>query len=336
VATSDPMPGRAPTAFVLHPASSLHDTGWGHPEHQGRLPALARALERDLPALVDRVEEVAPGEAEAEDVLRVHSEAQMAGLRAATENAARTGRVVSIDADTRVSERSWDAAIGSVGAAIEGVRSVAEGRHRNAFVATRPPGHHATPDRAMGFCLFNNVACAARWLQAHGHADRILVVDWDVHHGNGTQDAFWEDPSIYFLSLHQSPHYPGTGRESERGAGPGEGFTHNVELPAGTTAQVYLGAFDAALEAALDVMVPDFVLVSAGFDCLAGDPLGGLLLEPHDLHAMTRILQRRTESSTAGRIVACLEGGYDPTRTGQGALSVIRALAGLESPEPAP
>jgi acetoin utilization deacetylase AcuC-like enzyme len=334
VAASDPAPsGRPPTAFILHPASALHDTGWGHPEHQGRLPAVVRAVERDLPALAGRVEELAPGEAETEDILRVHSEAHLAAVRSAVENAARTGRVTSIDADTRVSERSWEAAFGAVGAVIEALRSVAEASHRNGFVATRPPGHHATSDRAMGFCLFNNVACGARWLQAHGWADRVLIVDWDVHHGNGTQDVFWEDSSVFFLSIHQAPHYPGTGRESDRGAGPGEGFTHNVELPAGTSAEAYLDAFEAALDVALGAMEPDFVLVSSGFDCLAGDPLGGLLLEPHHIHAMTRTLLRRTEPSTAGRIVACLEGGYDPARTGQGALALIRALAGLEPPE---
>jgi acetoin utilization deacetylase AcuC-like enzyme len=294
---------------------------------------VVKAIERDLPALAGRVEDVAPEEAEIEDVLRVHSEAHLAVVRSAVENAARTGRVHSIDADTRVSERSWEAALGAAGAAIHAVRSVAEGRHRNAFVATRPPGHHATSDRAMGFCLVNNVACAARWLQAHGAAGRILIVDWDVHHGNGTQDVFWEDPSVYFLSLHQSRHYPGTGRASERGAGAGEGFTHNVEIPAGTTPEAYLDAFDAALNVALDAMTPDFVLVSSGFDCLAGDPLGGLLLEPRHLHAMTRTVLRRIEPSASGRIVVCLEGGYDPARTGQGALAVIRALTGLEPPE---
>lgn len=316
------------TVFLMHPASPLHDTGWGHPEHQGRLRALARAVDRDMLALHGKVESLEPEAAALEDALRVHSEAQMATLRSAVEQAERTGEVVSLDADTRVSSASWDATMGALGAAIGGVQAVAEGFYRNAFVATRPPGHHATPERAMGFCFVNHVACAARWLQAHGHARRILIVDWDVHHGNGTQDVFWTDPTVFYLSLHQSPHYPGTGRASERGAGEGEGFTRNVEVRAGTPAPEYLERFGGALDEVLEVFTPDFVLVSSGFDCLAGDPLGELLLEPKDLHVMARMLMKRMEGREG--VVVCLEGGYDPARTSRGAVAVIRALAGVE------
>jgi acetoin utilization deacetylase AcuC-like enzyme len=181
----------------------------------------------------------------------------------------------------------------------------------------------------MGFCLVNNVACAARWLQAWGHAERILIVDWDVHHGNGTQAVFWEDPSVFYLSLHQAPHYPGTGRAGETGAGPGAGFTLNVELRPGTGRETYLERYEDALDRAFAALTPDFVLVSSGFDCLAGDPLGGLTLEPVDLHGMTRMLMERSEEACGGRIVVCLEGGYDPPRTGEGAVAVIRALASV-------
>jgi acetoin utilization deacetylase AcuC-like enzyme len=229
-----------------------------------------------------------------------------------------------------VSAASWEAALGALGAAMEGARLVSDGTHRNAFVATRPPGHHATPDQAMGFCLVNHVACVARWLQETGRAERVLILDWDVHHGNGTQDVFWEDDTVFYLSLHQSPHYPGTGAERETGAGRGEGFTRNHEIAAGTSRAAYLDRYEGALADVFGRFSPDFVLVSAGFDCMAGDPLGGLLLEPEDLHAMTGALMRRADDACGGRIVALLEGGYDPPRTGQGAVAVIRALAGVD------
>ena len=182
----------------------------------------------------------------------------------------------------------------------------------------------------MGFCLFNSIAVLARWLQAEGHAERVLIVDWDVHHGNGTQDVFWEDPSVYFLSLHQYPHWPGTGSAEERGAGAGSGWTRNVPVPPHTPRDVNLRMYEDALDEAFAKARPDFVLVSAGFDCLAGDPLGDLLLEPEDLHAMARSLVARADSACGGRVVALLEGGYNPPRTARAAVSVVRALAGLE------
>ena len=323
----------ATTGFFLHEASPLHDTGWGHPEHQGRLRALASTVGKDLLTLHGHVEQMASGEATLDDVYRVHTEAQVARVLEACDAAVASGRVGSIDADTRVSGASWDAAIGSAGTAIAAARAVAEGHVSNAFVATRPPGHHATPDTAMGFCLFNNVAITARWLQTQGIAERILIVDWDVHHGNGTQDAFYDDPSVFFVSLHQWPHYPGTGAADEIGQGPGEGTTLNLPLPAGTEPSVYHDHFERALETALGRFDPDFVLVSAGFDCMAGDPLGGFLLEPADLYRLTRRLVSVAGTACDGRLVALLEGGYDPRRLGLGAVAVIRALADLDGPE---
>ena len=318
-----------PTAFLMHPASSLHDTGWGHLEHQGRLRALASALGSDLPALHGRVEAVEAEEIDEEELLRVHTREHVEILRAAVAHARRTSSLVELDPDTRVSSASWQAALGSVGGAITASLGVEEGRWANAFVATRPPGHHATPDRAMGFCLFNTVAVTARWLQERKRADRVAVVDWDVHHGNGTQDAFFEDPSVFFLSLHQFPHWPGTGRADERGAGRGSGTTLNVPVPPRTSRADYHDLYERALDQVFEFR-PDFVLVSAGFDCLAGDPLGDLLLEPDDLHAMARSLAERAGEACGGRIVAVLEGGYHPQRTARAAVSVVRALAGLD------
>ena len=324
-----PVTDRPTTAFLLHPASPLHDTGWGHPEHQGRLPALASTVGRDMLALHGRVEQVAPGEVDPSLLLRVHDAGQVEAVRTAVAAASEKGAVVALTPDTMVSAASWDAALGSVAAAVTAAGAVARGEHANAFVATRPPGHHATPYRSMGFCLFNTVAVTACWLQDEGLARRVLIVDWDVHHGNGTQAAFWEDPDVFYLSLHQAPHYPGTGAAAERGAGAGEGTTLNVPVPEGLAAAAYRDRYEAALDQAFAGFAPDFVLVSAGFDCLAGDPLGGQRLEPDDLHAMTRSLLARA-ADCGGRIVACLEGGYVPDRLGAGAVSVVRALAGVD------
>lgn len=324
------------TGFFLHPSSPLHDTGWNHPEHQGRMRALASTVGKDMLTLHGHVGQFEPGMASEDDVLRVHSAGHLAQVRRACRMAEERDTIVALDPDTKVSSASWEAALGSAGAGIEAARSVVEGRIRNAFVATRPPGHHATPDRPMGFCLINNIAVTARWLQAAGHAERVLIVDWDVHHGNGTQDVFYADPDVFYLSLHQSPHYPGSGAATERGSGEGEGTTLNVPLPAGTSRRDYRTAFDGALEDVTDGFRPDFVLVSAGFDVMAGDPLGGMLLETDDLHAITRRLVDVAEERCGGRVVTFLEGGYVPKRLGEGAVAVIRALADLEVPIEAP
>jgi len=325
-----------PVGFLLHPEAPLHDTGWGHPEHQGRLRALASAVGRDLLALHERVVQIEPGEVSDEDLLRVHTPDHLALVRAAVERATQEATPVALDANTMVSSASWGAAAGSTAALLTAVGQVADGTLSSAFVATRPPGHHATPDRAMGFCLINHVAVAARWLQATGRAERVLIVDWDVHHGNGTQDTFYADGTVFYLSLHQSPHYPGTGQTSETGTGDGAGWTLNVPLPAGTPVAEYRRQFSSALERGMETCRPDFVLISAGFDVMAGDPLGGMLLEPEDLHHLTREVMARAggqseEGDSRGvGIVATLEGGYDPGRTGLGAAAVLRALAGIE------
>jgi acetoin utilization deacetylase AcuC-like enzyme len=290
---------------------------------------LASTVGKDLVTLHGHVEQMESEGASLTDLLRVHSEAHVQSVRVACETAASGETIVSLDEDTKVSSASWEAALGSAGAAIGAAAAVMEGRIENAFVAGRPPGHHATPEKPMGFCLFNSVAITARWLQAMGHAERVLIVDWDVHHGNGTHDTFYDDPTVFFLSLHQWPHYPGTGAADERGRGEGEGYTLNVPLPAGTPRGEYLTQFERSVAEAVGLLRPDFVLVSAGFDVMAGDPLGGMLLEPQDLHAMTRHLIDEAASFCDGRILALLEGGYDPKRLGDGTVAVIRALAGL-------
>ncbi len=321
--------GGAPTALVLHPACALHDPGWKHPEHQGRLPAIVNAIYHETPALLHAVLQREAELASTAALLRVHTEQHVERIEAAAAQAEREGEAVSLDRDTVVSAASWEAARAAAGCAITAADLVLRGEARTAFSLARPPGLHATEDRAMGFCLFNNVAVAARHIQAEWRVGRVLIVDWDVHHGNGTQDIFYDDPSVCFLSLHLRDHYPGTGLAEERGLGAGIGTTRNVELPHGLPAAEYRRIFAEQLETTLAEFEPDFVFISAGFDCLAGDPLGGLLLEPADLHAMTRLLIERTAATAGGRVVAVLEGGYAPARLGAGVVRVLRALAGL-------
>jgi acetoin utilization deacetylase AcuC-like enzyme len=317
-----------PVALVTHEDCGRHDTGWGHPEHMGRLPAIVKALYRDTPALLDHVLQHEARHATEAQLMRVHTAAHIERVRRAVAEATRSGELVHLEADTVVSPASWDAALAAAGCAIDAAALTLTGRARHALALSRPPGHHATQDRALGFCLFNNVAVAARAAQAEHGAERVLIIDWDVHHGNGTQDIFYGDASVYYLSLHIAGHYPGSGAAAERGAGAGLGHTLNVPLAAGTSAAEYRLAFDDALAQAFDGAAPGLILVSAGGDCLAGDPLGGLLLEPADLHAMATAVKRHAARIPAP-VVAVLEGGYAPGRTGAGMVAVLRALAGL-------
>ncbi|MCL7936618.1 MAG: histone deacetylase [marine benthic group bacterium] len=308
-----------------HEACSRHDTGWGHPEHQGRLRAVVQKMARSLPDLHGWVEPVEGAPLDAEILARVHTQAHIATIRAAVNRAAESNQIVQLDADTVVSAGSWDAAVAGAGCAVDAVRAVMAERYRAAFCAVRPPGHHATPDRAMGFCLFNGVAIAARSAIEEGLADRVLIVDWDIHHGNGTQDAFFDDESVFYLSMHASPHYPGTGAADERGVGVAEGTTLNLPLPMGLEAERYVAALVDGLETAAR-FEPQLVLISAGFDAALGDPLGGFTLEPDDFRNLTLAVHSLTSGSAGGRIVSILEGGYDPPALGLNVDAHLRAL----------
>jgi len=318
-----------PVLLVTHPACFAHDTGAGHPESRDRLVGILDAVRADPAFGRDVLVQVEAQPVEPGDLLLAHAPAHVALVRQMSEQAAVHGTVDWIDPDTAVSGATFLAASAAAGCAVTAAELVATGHARAAFALARPPGHHAGYARSAGFCLFNNVVIAARWLQAFGLAGQVLVVDWDVHHGDGTQEILWEDPTTRYLSLHLAPHYPGTGLEGERGGGAAAGGIRNVPLPPGTSAAEYRRRFSEALGASLDGFEPDFVLVSGGFDCLAGDPLGGLLLEPEDLHAITAEILERTRPSAAGRVVTVLEGGYVPERMGRGAVNVLRALAGL-------
>ncbi len=314
------------TGFFLHPAAPLHDPGWGHPEHQGRLRSIASAVGRHLPELHGKVEQLDSGAATPDQLSRVHPRSYLSQLEAASVRAEGEGGQVLVGPETPLSGGSWEAILGSAGAAIEAVERVAREELQNAFVATRPPGHHASAAEAMGFCTVNHVAVGARHLQAKGLARNVAVIDWDAHHGNGTQNIFYEDPSVYYVSLHQSPLFPGTGAPNERGQGDGQGTTLNVPLAAGTERREYFRIFSQALERVEREFQPDFVLVSAGYDALAQDPLAGLLLEPEDFLALTRRVTDWANRTCSGRIALFLEGGYHPQRTGSAVVSTLSAL----------
>ena len=316
-------------ALITHPACSHHDTGHAHPESRDRLRALLDAVRLD-PALGGVLLEQVGRLATEEDLLRVHEPGHLANVKAAADEARRRAGLVWLDQDTPVSGGSWEAALAAAGCAIAAAEAVLDGSCDAAFALSRPPGHHATRGRAMGFCLFNNVAVAVRWAQTERHAGRVLVVDWDAHHGNGTQDIFFEDPTVYALSLHAAGAYPATGGGAgERGAGEGRGTTRNVPLPPGSGAAEYRRRYVEAIEAALAVFTPDMVFISAGFDLLASDPMGLLALDPADLHTLTEDLLTRIPAPARKRVVAVLEGGYALDRIGEALVNVLRAFTGL-------
>lgn len=234
--------------------------------------------------------------------------------------------------DNPMSRSTFDVAERTVGLLIAAVDDVMTGMARRGFVVTRPPGHHARAAAAMGFCFFNAVAVAARDAQRRYGAGRVLVADFDVHHGNGTQETFWEDGSVAYLSVHRYPFYPGTGGPNETGSGPGLGLTANVPLGAGAGNETYAAGFESALDGLLRRFRPDLVLVSAGFDAHHRDPLGGMGLSGEGYDRMTRALAAAADTFASGRLVSVLEGGYDPDGTAEGALAHVRVLA--ESAEP--
>ncbi|HEX2778260.1 MAG TPA: histone deacetylase [Gemmatimonadaceae bacterium] len=301
---------------MSHSDCGRHDTGWGHPEHVGRLRAIPRAL-REEPELFSTVRHL-EGRHATEAELELAHDAMYVGM---VRDLARAGGG-RLDADTVASEGSWDAARAGTGCVLDGVDlAFAEGVR--SFCAVRPPGHHAVRDRAMGFCLFGNVAIAAHYARRKHGANHVLIVDWDVHHGNGTQALVEDEPSIRFVSMHQWPWYPGTGAAEDRGP---HGSVWNVPMPAGRPRAEYVDGIRRGIDAATEGWTPDLVLISAGFDSLRGDPLGGFTLEVEDIVALTRFLVERATEWCGGRVVSSLEGGYAPERLGVAAVAHLAAL----------
>ena len=299
------------------PELDRHDSGPGHPERAARVGAALAGIEEA--GLADAIVALEPRRATIEELARVHPLSYLEALRAFCE--AGGG---ALDPDTVVGPGSWDTALLAAGAALAAVDALRNGAGDAAFVAARPPGHHATADQAMGFCMVNNVAVAAAALAGQG--ERVLIVDWDVHHGNGTQEIFWDDPRVLYVSTHQWPLYPGTGRVQDTGGPAAPGATVNVPLPAGATGDVLLQAFDEVVGEAVEQFAPTRVLVSAGFDAHRDDPLASLSLTAGDFAALGRKV--RQWAPGAGRVAAVLEGGYDLDALRRSAGAAAAALVG--------
>jgi acetoin utilization deacetylase AcuC-like enzyme len=309
--------------LATHPRYLDHDAGHGHPERPARLEAVLAGARYG--GVEDDVVYLEPRPATREELERVHPK----GFLDAIERFCLAGGGL-IDADTAANSASWDAAVLAAGAGLAAIEAMQRGEAEAAFCAVRPPGHHATPNRAMGFCLVNNVAVAAAHLAANG--ERVLVVDYDAHHGNGTQDAFYADPRVLYVSFHEYPLYPGTGALSDIGRGAGLGTTMNFPLPEGATGDVYLDAIDTLVAPVVRSFDPTWLLISAGFDGHRRDPITGLGLTSGDYALITR---RLLEFAPAGRRLAVLEGGYDLQALADCTAAALAALAGDDHrPEP--
>jgi acetoin utilization deacetylase AcuC-like enzyme len=310
--------------YIYDPRYLDHLTGPSHPERPRRVEAVDQrvresGLARDLVRLETRAAAV-------EWIREVHDFAYVARVQ---ETCGR-GDLIIDSMDTGISERSFEIALLAAGAGLVAADSVMNRDVEAVFASVRPPGHHALRDTAMGFCLFNSAAVVARYLQKEHGLEKIFILDWDVHHGNGTQAAFYDDPSVFYFSIHQFPFYPGTGAEGEAGEGAGEGFTLNAPMPAGCTDDQYRKAFDEKLVPALQSFSPDAVIISAGFDAHRDDPLAGMQLTEEGFAALTRTVLDTTAAICPGRLISLLEGGYDLHALAASAESHIRTLAGSE------
>jgi acetoin utilization deacetylase AcuC-like enzyme len=289
------------TAFLAHPIAKEHDPGPGHPEQPARWDAAIKGLgNRPLT-------HTPPRSATIDELALCHTRPYIAIAKRDVES----GAHALSTGDTDINRRSFDVALRATGTCLNAIDLVMEGKANNAFCIVRPPGHHASAARGMGFCLFNNIAIAARYAQRKYGVERVAIADWDVHHGNGTQDIFYQDGSVFFFSTHQSPWYPGTGDARETGEGAGKGCTLDCPFPAGAGKDEILGVFHARFAARMDEFKPDLLLISAGFDSRKGDPLGGFLLTDGDFSELTTVMRGIADKHAHGRLISILEGGYN-------------------------
>ena len=309
------------TVLLADAISKEHHTGFRHPERPERFDAVLGGLWES--GVIEQLSRLECRAATEDEVALCHSREY---IELTERDVAAKSRTLSTG-DTTISARSRDVALKAVGALLTAVDAVMGGKAKNAFCVVRPPGHHATPDRGMGFCIFNNVAIAARYAQRLHGIERVLIVDWDVHHGNGTHDIFYSDPSVFFFSTHQSPWYPGTGMTAETGDGAGQGTTLNCPFPSGSGRAEIYGSFQEKLRAAARSFRPDLVLVSAGFDSRLGDPLGEFTLRDDDFRDLTNLMLEVAHATAGGKLVSVLEGGYNLDGLASASAAHVQALA---------
>ncbi|MFI5377953.1 MAG: histone deacetylase [Tepidisphaerales bacterium] len=330
VAADAPAPAASPrTGLMYGPVYLEHQTSKGHPERPERLEAIVKQLKDS--GLWEQLVLIEPRDAGLEWLATIHSPQYVQRVKLACER----GDALLDSADVPISKESYAVAVKAAGGVLSAVDAVMDRKAANAFCAVRPPGHHALADRAMGFCIFDNIAVAARYIQKKHKLAKVLIVDWDVHHGNGTQAAFYDDPTVFYFSIHRSPFYPGSGAAMEKGRGKGEGFTLNVPMAQGAGDADYIAAVKGKLIPAANAFKPDFVLVSAGFDAHEDDPLGGMKLTSRGYAELTRIVKEIAREHCAGRLVSVLEGGYDLRGLATSVEAHIRVLmeAGAAHPE---
>lgn len=308
------------TGLIADPFFCKHDPGIGHPESPARFHAVVGGLEDA--GLLEQMVKLEGRKATREEISLCHTSDYLSVV----EHEIVTGVPELYTGDTSVCEQSWDVALEAVGSVLSAVDAVIKRRVDNAFCIVRPPGHHATQNRGMGFCILNNVAIAARYAQKKHRIKRVLIIDWDVHHGNGTQEIFYKDGSVFFFSTHLSPSYPGTGAATETGAGPGEGTTMNIPFRTGAGREAILPVFEDNLVQAMKKFRPNLVLISAGFDSRIHDPLGGLTLRDRDFFDLTQVALSIAKKHARGRLISVLEGGYNLSGLASAAVSHVKAL----------